>query len=686
VSVKTPVRRLAVLLPMVLASVALPTVQPTELPQLRHWVERIDPNGAPSTSPGDFGLVGVTWPAASDPVGDVSVRTSLDGTRWQPWQELDVDLGEARGKRISSSPLWVGRARFVAVRFTPETPSGAEVHMIDPGADPRPPASPALASADRPSIISRAGWGADESIRKGRPGYTSSVKFAVLHHTATGNSYGRSESAKIVRSIYAYHVQTNGWNDIGYNLLVDRHGQLFEGRAGGVDRAVVGAHSGGFNSGSTGIAVIGTFSSAGVPSAGIDALRRLLAWKLDVHHVDPRATVRVVSGGSSRYPAGTSVSIPTIAGHRQVSNTECPGDRLFSALSSLRESVRSTGLPKIYNPAVSRSALSPNGDGIADTTAFTARMDGTATWTLRLTDPLGREVLRRSGTGTTASFTWDGRNAAGTVQRHGFYRFALDAASAAGARARTADARALVADWPEGSVIKGSRPEIYRVHNNRLERFGSRPELLSHYRWEEIAGTSDAAVAAYAKGGSPGFRDGTLLRTPDAKVWLVSDGARRWIRSGNDLDRLGLRRENIVKVTSGQARVNPEGSPVNTQEPRLPNGMIVRSTTTKPVYWIRDIQRRHIPSRNVLTSWFAPEEVARVSDIKVSAHPLGPTLGFRDGTIVRRAGDAKVWVIAGGTRRHITSGAVLSALGFRRDNIRTVTSSELALHAEGTPI
>jgi hypothetical protein len=656
------------------------------LPQLRHWVERIDPNGAPSTSPGDFGLVGVTWPAGSDPVDGVSVRTSLDGTRWQEWRSLDVDLAEARGERISSSPLWVGRARSVAVRFTPAMPSGAEVHMIDPGADPQPTASAAMAATDRPSIISRAGWGADESIRKGRPGYTSSVKFAVVHHTATGNSYSRSESARIVRSIYAYHVQTNGWNDIGYNLLVDRHGQLFEGRAGGVDRAVVGAHSGGFNSGSTGVAVIGTFGSDALPSAGTDALRRLLAWKLDVHHVDPRATVRVVSGGSSRYPAGTSVSIPTIAGHRQVSSTECPGDRLFNTLGSLRESVRSTGLPKIYNPAVSRSALSPNGDGIADTTAFTARMDGTATWTLRLTDPVGREVLRRSGTGTTASFTWDGRNASGTVQRHGFYRFVLDAASAGGTRARTAEARALVANWPDGSVIKGGGPEIYRVRNNRLERFGSRPELLSHYRWEEIAETSDAAVAAYAKGGSPGFRDGTLLRTPDAKVWLVSDGARRWIRSGDDLDRLGLDRENIVKVTSGQARVNPEGSPVNTQDVRLPSGMIVRGTTSSPVYWIRGPQRRHVPSRNVLTTWFAPEEVARVDDVKVNAHALGPTLGFRDGTLVKLADSGKVWVIAGGKRRYITSGAVLSALGFERDNIRTVTNSELALHAEGTPI
>jgi hypothetical protein len=498
--------------------------------------------------------------------------------------------------------------------------------------------------------------------------------------------YSPSESAGIVRGIYAYHVQTNGWNDIGYNFLIDRYGQIFEGRAGGVDRAVVAAHSGGFNTGSTGVSLIGTFGSASPPTVATSALRRLLAWKLDVHHVDPMATIRVTSGGSSRYAAGQTISLPTIAGHRQVSNTECPGNALYGKLPKLREDVRATGLPKIYDPNVSRSAFTPNDDGVADTTNFTARLDTTTAWTMRLLDPLGREVLRRTGTGSTVSFSWNGHSPGGPVLRHGNYRFIVDASAAGGARARAAEARVLLANWPDGSVLQGSGRAIYLVRAAKLVRFTSMPALLSHYRSDEIAKVSDAAIAAYQQNGTVSFRDGALIRTPDRRVWLISDGDRRWIRSGADLDELGLQREAIVSVTDGQAQVHSQGSPVDPDDTTLPDGMVVRGTASSAVYWITGAQRRHVPSRNVLTTWFAPEEVARVNDVKISSHGLGPTLGFREGTLVKASGDSRVWVIAGERRRHITSAATLSALGFRRDNIRTATITELNRHAEGPPV
>ena len=110
-----------------------------------------------------------------------------------------------------------------------------------------------------PPIISRLSWGANERIRRGSPQYTTSVRFAVVHHTAGSNRYSRSESAAIVRGIQAYHVKSNGWNDIAYNFLVDKYGQVFEGRFGGVTRNVVGAHAQGFNVGSVGVSLLGTY-------------------------------------------------------------------------------------------------------------------------------------------------------------------------------------------------------------------------------------------------------------------------------------------------------------------------------------------------------------------------------------------------------------------------------------------
>src|SRR6185369_298026 len=137
-----------------------------------------------------------------------------------------------------------------------------------------------------PPLLGREAWGANEAIRRAPPTYAKSVQFALVHHTAGSNSYTASQSAAIVRGIEVYHVKGNGWNDIGYNFLVDKYGQVFEGRAGGIERNVIGAHSQGFNTGSVGIAVIGTYDKSGLPVPARTALEQLLSWRLDVAHVD----------------------------------------------------------------------------------------------------------------------------------------------------------------------------------------------------------------------------------------------------------------------------------------------------------------------------------------------------------------------------------------------------------------
>ena len=155
-----------------------------------------------------------------------------------------------------------------------------------------------------------------------------------------------------MRAIELYHVQGNGWNDIGYNFLVDKYGQVFEGRYGGITRPVIGAHAQGFNSGSVGIAVIGDYGSTSISPAARAALVSLIAWRLDLAHVDPLSKVVRVSAGNPRYPAGTAVTLNAISGHRDVYPTSCPGASLYAQLPSLRSEVAQTGLPKLYSPAV----------------------------------------------------------------------------------------------------------------------------------------------------------------------------------------------------------------------------------------------------------------------------------------------------------------------------------------------
>lgn len=188
----------------------------------------------------------------------------------------------------------------------------------------------------RPRIVTRRGWGADESLREKGFVYTQKVKAAFVHHTASGNNYRCSQAPSVIRSIYRYHVRSMGWRDIGYNFLVDKCGTIYEGRAGGVSKAVRGAHTLGFNTGSTGVAVIGSYGKSKPSAAAVKAVAKLTAWKLGLYGVDPRGKTYLKSGGGNLYPKGKNVRLNVISGHRDGYATDCPGKRLYAKLGSVR--------------------------------------------------------------------------------------------------------------------------------------------------------------------------------------------------------------------------------------------------------------------------------------------------------------------------------------------------------------
>ncbi|MFF5899549.1 N-acetylmuramoyl-L-alanine amidase [Streptomyces argenteolus] len=190
----------------------------------------------------------------------------------------------------------------------------------------------------RPRIVTRKGWGADESLRERAFAYTSTVKAAFVHHSATGNNYTCAQAPSVLRSIYRYHVKSSGWRDFGYNFAVDKCGNIYEGRAGGVSKAVLGAHTLGFNTNSMGIAVLGTFSSKNPPAASVTAIAKLTAWKLGLFGRNPKGKVTLVSGGSGKYKKGAKATLNVISGHRDGFATECPGIRLYKKLGTARTS------------------------------------------------------------------------------------------------------------------------------------------------------------------------------------------------------------------------------------------------------------------------------------------------------------------------------------------------------------
>src|SRR6266545_3331620 len=216
-----------------------------------------------------FDLVGLHWRGP----GSVDFRTrSLDG-KWSAWRPAapeaedlpDVFSDEARpakGWRLGN-PYWTGPSDRIAYRLRGRVERLRAFYIRSP--EERVPMR-RLSIADSPAIVTRLSWRANEAIRRGPPRYAPSLQFALVHHTAGSNSYTAAQSAAIVRGIQVYHVQGNGWDDIGYNFLVDRYGQVFEGRFGGVDKNVIGAHAEGFNTGSVGVAVLGTYGSAAPPA------------------------------------------------------------------------------------------------------------------------------------------------------------------------------------------------------------------------------------------------------------------------------------------------------------------------------------------------------------------------------------------------------------------------------------
>ncbi|MBB5939090.1 peptidoglycan recognition protein family protein [Streptomyces zagrosensis] len=188
----------------------------------------------------------------------------------------------------------------------------------------------------RPRIILRKGWGADERLRERKLKYTRTVKAAFVHHSATGNNYRCSQAPSVIRSIYRYHVKSSGWRDLGYNFIIDRCGNIYEGRAGGPAKPVLGAHTLGFNIKSTGIAVLGTHSRATPSKAVVRAVAKLTAWKLGLHGRNPLGSTVLVSGGSNKYRKGTPVRLKVISGHRDGFTTDCPGARLYTKLGAIR--------------------------------------------------------------------------------------------------------------------------------------------------------------------------------------------------------------------------------------------------------------------------------------------------------------------------------------------------------------
>jgi N-acetylmuramoyl-L-alanine amidase len=296
-----------------------------------------------------FDLVGVAREMRT-----VQIRVRDDGGGWTNW--VDQDDG---------TPIYVGGADWAQVR-TPFKPRG-RLHFVNVSGTAGGFASNLLngareainsafisvastpvaqALSPKPQIVSRAGWGADlpsGGCPPRGPAEYGTVQTAVIHHTVNANDYTAEEAPSIVLGICRFHVYGNGWNDIGYNALVDRFGTLYEGRAGGLKRPVVGAQAQGFNSQTTSIASIGDHTSEAPTPQAQRSIIQFLAWKMGVDRALPvTGSVQLTSAGGpeSRYAKGAVVTVPRVVGHLDLGLTACPGGALYPLIPQIRAAVQ----------------------------------------------------------------------------------------------------------------------------------------------------------------------------------------------------------------------------------------------------------------------------------------------------------------------------------------------------------
>lgn len=192
-----------------------------------------------------------------------------------------------------------------------------------------------VAKVDGLEYVTRSQWGASKP--RCDIDHAKRNEGVVIHHTNGASKYSQGEVPGILRGIQAYHQKSRGWCDIGYNMLIDRFGKIYEGRAGGLDKATVGAHAVAVNEGTFGVSVMGTYNKP-APREVVDALSRVIRWQSQKWgwNVDSNMKIRSAGGPGAKKPKGAMFNVPRVIGHRDVGSTDCPGDGLYGQIPEIR--------------------------------------------------------------------------------------------------------------------------------------------------------------------------------------------------------------------------------------------------------------------------------------------------------------------------------------------------------------
>lgn len=303
-----------------------------------------------------FAMVGAKLPVKGMKPTDVELRVRTASGSWGGWKTLQADdsgpdsdtrEGKASAGEVGTAPVWVDGATAVQARVklsahVARLASGKplKLTMVDPGhlASDDDSTGSSTAGVGAPHIITRAQWGADEQATCPDRDASSEISMAVVHHTADSNAYRTvGEAKRQIRADQAFHIFGRGWCDLGYNFVVDKWGNVYEGRRHSITTNRIGAHAVGFNKMTLGVSMLGNYAGVRPSYATRTAVARVIAWKMSRSGHYPGYHVQYYAGrGSERYRPGALLNLSRVVGHRDVGLTTCPGDAGYALLNSIR--------------------------------------------------------------------------------------------------------------------------------------------------------------------------------------------------------------------------------------------------------------------------------------------------------------------------------------------------------------
>lgn len=647
-------------------------------------------------------MIGITYQGSG---AEIELRVHRPGQGWAPWERIessdiapDTWTGEGNG-RSATEPAWVGTADRVMVRMLGETGNVRDVrlHAINTLGNAEPqswwrklfaflgsaPASlmPRTQQAEAvpavPDIVSRSQWGADERWRRCCPRYAPTVEVMMIHHTVNPNNYSWAEAPAMIRAIYRYHRFNLDYDDIAYNFIVDRFGRIFEGRFGGITKPVVGAHTEGMNTKTSGIAMLGTFSNAYPSGPMMVSLMRFLAWKLDVHHIPAWGHVPMTSGGSKKFARGQTVNMNRISGHRDAQATDCPGNKMYYQLPRIRDTIMPWGAPKFYMNSTPRQ-MRPDGDG-KDEGPVDVKVwhSSQLNWKIDFVDAGGAAKASFSGKGTFAQATWDGRDqVSGALARSGVGSITIDAWDDNNKHATKAEIPLrIVTKHPNGTVLRSGTTRVFIDDAGASRSVASDAVYASWFGPNETVATGPGELPRYATGLPLGFRDGTLAKTPDGTYHFINGGQRRTFASPAIFQTLGFRDTAAIDVSYAEINAIPAGPAID-DATRHPAGSVVEDADN--VSWvIRDGTKHRIPSVAARRSWYRDAEVlpALPGD---TALTQGEQILFRPGSLLRTPSN-HLWIVSNNTRLVFLDEDLFAYMGYSSKAIRAVSWDDIGV-------